>query len=113
MSRVHFVRIDENSLRYCVTRLDEPIPAFTREAVETWAWATDTLAIGLRADPVSSGGPKTAVRVRRLRAVAILGAIRMLDGLDGLRDGIAVDSALWNADLPDTHWPRIPKWTEA
>ena len=67
--RVHFVRIDENALRYCVTRLDEPIPAFTREAVDTWAWATDTMSIGLRADPVPSGGPKTAVRVPGLREI--------------------------------------------
>lgn len=63
------MRIDENSLRYCVTALNEPMPEFSKETVDTWAWATDTLTIGLRADPVPGDDPKTAVRVPKLREI--------------------------------------------
>lgn len=85
---------------------NEPYPAvvFTMADDEN---APEPHALVLHPE-ILDGGPDAV-----LRAVAILGASRMLEGLDGLRDGIAVDSALWNADLLDTHWPRVPDWTEA
>jgi hypothetical protein len=66
------VRVAENSLRYCVTALNEPIPDFSKEEVNDWIPATDTLRIGLQAGPVRGAGPKTAVQVPKLRE--ILGA---------------------------------------
>jgi len=56
---------------------------------------------------ILASGPDAVVR-----AIAILGALRVLDGLDGLRDGMAIDSALWNADLADAEWPDLPDWAE-
>jgi len=56
---------------------------------------------------ILASGPDAVVR-----AIAILGALRVLDGLDGLRDGMAIDSALWNADLADAEWPEVPDWAD-
>jgi hypothetical protein len=52
-------------------------------------------------------GPDTV-----LRAIALLGARRTLDGLDALREGITMDRGIWGSSLPEDDTPFIPAWRD-
>jgi hypothetical protein len=67
----------------------------------------DIIALVLHPD-ILSAGPDVV-----LRAVSIVAARRILDGLDALRDAMVIDASLWNGSLDTKSWPDVPDWRDA